>query len=107
MVARDLDGGAVRRGRYFSSCRAWPLPLCLSAMTMLLGFPDHLDAVAGSQTEVWTTRPAYQIDNPEGTDGGFGSFRRMRIGGNGTRLVVQDAELRNPNRTKNLRVCEI
>ena len=69
------------------------LPMCFGTMTIPLGFPVQLEAAAGFQTEAWTTRPAYQIDDPEGTDGGFGGFTRLRVGGNGAHIVVQDAEI--------------
>ena len=78
-----------------TACLAWQCSVSISAMTMLLGFPDQLDAAAGSQIEAWTTRPAYRIDDPEGTDAGFGAFSRLRVGGNGTRIVVWDADIIN------------
>ena len=74
-------------------CRAWLWPLCITTTTMPLASPAHLEAAAGFQTEAWTTRPEYRIDEPEGTDGGFGSFSRLRVGGNGTRVVVLDVEI--------------
>ncbi len=49
-----------------------------------------LPPAVADEAEPWTTAPGYRIDEPEGTSSGFGRFSRMRVGGNGTRIVVQD-----------------
>ncbi len=54
---------------------------------------EHLRATAGQQTPVWTSTPVHRIGHPGGIDAGFGSLSRLRVGGNGTRLVVWDAEI--------------
>ena len=76
-----------------TSSRARLRTLCFGTMTMPLAFPAHLAASAGLQTGIWTTRPEYRIDEPEGAEGGFGAFSRLRVDATGTRVVVQDAEI--------------
>jgi len=73
--------------------RAWLRVLCIGTTTILLAFPARLEAAAGSQAGTWTTAPEYRIDEPEGADGGFGGFSRLRVDGTGMRLVVRDMEI--------------
>ena len=78
--------------------RTRPARLCLPrlcTLAMVLVPCAHVESVAGLQAgkQSWTTAPDYRIDEPEGTDTGFGRFSRMRVGGNGTRIVVQDNKI--------------
>ncbi len=69
-----------------------PCLRCLGTLAMVLAPCGHVESAAGLQAgkQPWTTAPGYRIDEPEGTASGFGRFSRMRVGGNGTRIVVQD-----------------
>lgn len=67
--------------------------LCFVTATVPLGLPTHLAAAAGLQTGTWTTAPEHRINAPEGSEGGFGAFSRLRADATGTHLVVQDAEI--------------
>lgn len=75
-----------------------PLPvrlLCPGTLAMALVLSAQVESVAGLQAGMrsWTTVPDYRIDEPEGSDSGFGRFSRMRVGENGTRIVVQDIKV--------------
>lgn len=48
----------------------------------------EIQAVRPQQT--WTTRPEYRIDEPGGSDAGFGRFSRLRVGGDGDHIVIRD-----------------
>lgn len=77
-----------------ANCLLAPLLLCVRAMAILpVSFSPPLKAAATLQAGAWTTRPAYWIDGAEETDGGFGDFSRLRVGRNGTRVVVLDVEI--------------
>ena len=79
----------MRNGRTAPPAPLWLLRL---GTLVVLVFSARVESAAGLQAgrESWTTVPDYRIDEPEGTDSGFGRFSRMRVGGNGTRVVVED-----------------
>ena len=68
--------------------------LCPGMLAVALVLSAHVESVAGLQAgmQSWTTTPDYRIDEPEGSDSGFGRFSRMRVGENGTRIVVRDSK---------------
>ncbi|MYA65243.1 MAG: hypothetical protein F4139_04625 [Gemmatimonadetes bacterium] len=80
----------MRNGRTAAPASLWLLRLGTLAMVLVLS--AHVESAAGLQA-AWTTTPDYRIAEPEGTDSGLGRFSRMRIGGKGTRVVVQDSEI--------------
>ena len=65
---------------------------CLRTLAIVLVPCADVESAAGLQAgrQSWTTAQDHRIDEPEGTDLGFGRFSRMRVGGNGTRIVLQD-----------------
>lgn len=88
MVARDLDGGAVGRGRYFSSC------LLVPVAALSLATCEHQPPAAVSDFgHPWTTEP--EFDFGEGIGGGpdasFGLISAVRILGDGDRILVVEA----------------
>lgn len=80
----------MRNGGTASPFPVWLLSLGTLAMAPV--WAAHAESVAGVQAgkQSWTAVPDYRIDEPERTDSGFGRFSRMRVGENGTRIVVQD-----------------
>lgn len=80
----------MRKGRTAPPAPLWLLRLATVAIVLVLS--AHVESAAGLQAgkQSCTTAPAYRIDEPEGTDSGFGRFSRMRVGEDGTRIVVQD-----------------
>lgn len=53
---------------------------------------DGLRGTAAVSAQAWTTRPELRIDAPGDTSSGFGRGSYLRVGPDGTRIVVWDAE---------------
>ena len=67
--------------------------LHLGTLATALVLSAHVESAAGLQAgkQSWTTVPDYRVYDPAATDSGFGRFSRMRLGENGTRIVVKHA----------------
>ena len=83
----------MRSGGTAPSGPLWLLRLGTLAMALVLS--AHVEFAAGLQAgkQSWTTAPDYRVYDPAATDSGFGRFSRMRVGENGTRVVVRHAAI--------------
>ena len=77
-------------GRNAALCRMWSACVALVATVAV-----HGESAAALQAgaRYWTTAPDHRIDAPGRAEGVLGEWSNMRIGGNGTRVVVRDAEI--------------
>ncbi len=70
-------------------------PLMMLPTLILLAFAVGMDGLRGTgavSAQDWTTRPELRINAPGDTSSGFGRGSYLRVGPDGTRIVVWDAE---------------
>ena len=54
---------------------------------------DALAAIQVIGESSWTTQPEYRIEDPVSGGGGFGEFSRLRVGLDGSRVVILEREI--------------